>query len=377
MLTYFKKKLWQYRILQVPLELVPVGLRSIYEVGLKNSLHVGLARPMDIEGRILERGALHESIEFVLPWKYLLTRDLSRRGAYELMADFSVWLIGYFRDQGLIVIPIVNFDDWMSLPARRSRRRVSWHTRGLKQGHLHLKVGVFPEFVSIDDCGFGGWSSFSKEPVSQLPHIENERLHFEKLKQFVVGGRISKYSQPEVLLKTDFGGDYLFFPMQVHTDVVAKLAWIDTVNLLKILAEYAPRSVRKIVVKRHPKCRSKKVTNLINNFEGIPNLYFSDGNIHDLIGGANAVVTVNSGVGAEALLHRKPVIVTGESDYMAATIQVRESKKLIETLSAPVISPPEIDFDRFIMNYCSNYMVKLGDRNSLAKHPILHKFISQ
>jgi len=41
----------------------------------------------------------------------------------------------------------------------------------------------------------------------------------------------------------------------------------------------------------------------------------SDASVHDLISGANAVFTVNSGVGLEALLHGRPVVVTGECDY--------------------------------------------------------------
>src|SRR5690606_11694616 len=47
----------------------------------------------------------------------------------------------------------------------------------------------------------------------------------------------------------------------------------------------------------------------------------SNASIHSLIERAEAVYKVNSGVGLEALLHEKPVVVTGKCDYMyAATV---------------------------------------------------------
>ena len=359
----------------MPIENVPQSIRPIYSLGLSNSPIARGQKPVDTTGQRVEAESLSDSIEFVLPWKFLLSRDQAMADGYDLMADFSKWLIEYLHRCGRTVIPTVNFANWNSLPDRRTNRRVSWHSRGQGHGNLHLKIGTFPDHVSLDSAGFSGWSTFSTQPIAPPPHQPADAVRFDNLKKSLVDGRISKYAQPETQVRREFQSNYLFFPMQVRRDIVAKLAWIDTVRLLKILADYAPQSPRMIVVKRHPKCTSRQVGKLIETVKDTPNLHFSNGNIHDLIADSDAVLTVNSGVGAEALLHRKPVIVTGASDYMAAAIHARTENELIAILEKPTIAEPSIDITRFVSDYSSRYMVKLGDEGSLTEHPALQRFL--
>ncbi|RJJ95293.1 capsular biosynthesis protein, partial [Escherichia coli] len=85
----------------------------------------------------------------------------------------------------------------------------------------------------------------------------------------------------------------------------------------------------KVVVKRHPYCNSIEVEKLINELEKEGKIIVSDSSVHHLIKTSKAVITVNSGVGLETVIHNKPVIITGKSDYYyAATAIAKNGQEL-------------------------------------------------
>jgi capsule polysaccharide export protein KpsC/LpsZ len=59
------------------------------------------------------------------------------------------------------------------------------------------------------------------------------------------------------------------------------------------------------------------VLDRINEGENI--LWARNINIHDLLSNCEAVFTVNSGAGMEAILHNKPVFCYGKSDYASVS----------------------------------------------------------
>ena len=65
-----------------------------------------------------------------------------------------------------------------------------------------------------------------------------------------------------------------------------------------------------------------------------------DDHIRDLILGAVRLVTVNSGTGFEALMHGRPVICCGASDYHHLTTRVRSEAELQAALDI-VTEPPD------------------------------------
>ena len=77
----------------------------------------------------------------------------------------------------------------------------------------------------------------------------------------------------------------------------------------------------------------------------------TDAHVHDLISGSQAVFTVNSGVGLEALLLRKPVFVWGRSIYEYAS-----------TPLPTVIDMPESDLLR-------RHPFNLARASRLIRHP--------
>lgn len=99
---------------------------------------------------------------------------------------------------------------------------------------------------------------------------------------------------------------------------VAALAGITGVKLVRTVADHYYGSPTKIRVKRHSYCNSLTVHKTLETLASIEALERSDASVYDLISGANTVFTVNSGVGLEALLHGRPVVVTSECDYSYA-----------------------------------------------------------
>jgi capsule polysaccharide modification protein KpsS len=163
--------------------------------------------------------------------------------------------------------------------------------------------------------------------------------------------------------------------MQIQSDTVANLAKIDTVSLLYKLGDISRNLSKIIVVKRHPLCRSRQVSRAIKDVQSRTSVVFCDANIHDLIEYSEAVITVNSGVGAEALLHRKPVITTGGADYMAATLNVDDPEKLNAILSQRQLDVVEPSIEKFVSAYTQKYMVEVGDATSLLLHPAVLQFL--
>jgi capsule polysaccharide modification protein KpsS len=88
----------------------------------------------------------------------------------------------------------------------------------------------------------------------------------------------------------------------------------------------------RVVAKRHPYCRSATIERALKDLVAAGDLIVDDGSVRDLIAGALAVVTVNSGVGFEALVHGKPVITTGRSAYGYAAHPVADADELTVAL---------------------------------------------
>src|SRR5690606_27149045 len=189
--------------------------------------------------------------------------------------------------------------------------------------------------------------------------------HWQVLRRDLVEGMKSKYSQGEADVRNIEGG-YIFLPMQVADDTVARLADIDTLSLLRALVEWAKRSGQTVVVKRHPMCRDERIDAAIREAAAAGHIVVSNGNVHSLVSGARCVVTVNSGVGAEALLQLKPVITTGGSDYAAATAHARSVEELYALLDAGGPLLADEDIKKFLWTYTRNYMVRFDDEAALC-----------
>src|SRR5690606_14937023 len=166
-----------------------------------------------------------------------LTRELKdedKRPYRSSQLEFSQHLVEGVLASGFSLYPRLQAGVDGPTTVSASRPAFTWHTLDVgRPGQVHLKIGtLFGHFI-IDGKGYSGWSSIADKPLDELvagvdPN-EAER-HWQWLRDELVAGGMSKYMQTDAELPTDWG-DYVFLPMQVADDTVARLADIDTLSL--------------------------------------------------------------------------------------------------------------------------------------------------
>ena len=119
-----------------------------------------------------------------------------------------------------------------------------------------------------------------------------------------------------------------------------------------------------VVVKRHPMCKSPQVGEYLRANAAARRIVVATGSIHNIIEKAQAVCVVNSGVGAEALLHEKPVYVFGRSDYMAASYVCKEPGDFAAKFVPGKLPLSTDELHRFWWILRNEYAVDLTDRTA-------------
>lgn len=250
-------------------------------------------------------------------------------------------------------------------PDDTGRRYISHHTKSDKEGGLHIKVTDLPACFSFDARGYSGWSEFSQTPLADL---NPARVDLQRAEEFVsamrrriIGGNVSKYQQTQADGALQLPDCYVFLALQVIDDAVQALARLTMLEMLAEVADTCRKRSIALVVKRHPRCNSAMVSKALA--DGVKNGGFqlSDASIHDLISRASAVCVVNSSVGAEALLHAKPVFVFGESEYQHVCFPIRakgEFGMVFKPGEMPV-SPDELT--RYLYLLRNEYAVDTSD----------------
>lgn len=118
-------------------------------------------------------------------------------------------------------------------------------------------------------------------------------------------------------------GRYVYYPLHVPGDMALTLRspqLLDQLALIDYLCRCVPAS-HKVVVKEHPAMvgamSAERLIELLERYDNLVLLPPSTNN-YKVLGGADAVVSVNSKSGAEAGLVGKPVMVLGDAFYRGA-----------------------------------------------------------
>lgn len=93
----------------------------------------------------------------------------------------------------------------------------------------------------------------------------------------------------------------------------------EPLKLFKDIVTILNKKNIQLLVKRHPLCNNTILEKLLIKYEKEKKIMIFNGSIHDAISKCTTVYVINSGVGFEALLHLKPVVTFGKSDYMSVT----------------------------------------------------------
>lgn len=112
----------------------------------------------------------------------------------------------------------------------------------------------------------------------------------------------------------------VFFPLQIrHDHSIRYFSDYGFDEILNAVVRWASDAGVALTLKAHP-ANMPLMAEYIEKYPPGPLLKWSNDNIHDLIAESDAVFTVNSGVGFEALLHGKPVVTFGRAEYDCVTI---------------------------------------------------------
>ncbi len=136
-------------------------------------------------------------------------------------------------------------------------------------------------------------------------------------------------------------------------------------EMLAMVVERFRGGATQVVVKRHPKCACPKVASVLRSLAAAGAIRLSDLGIHSLIANSRAVITVNSGVGSEAIIHLKPVYTFGAADYAAIAHPIQDAAQF-DRLTNPIrtAASPD-DMIRFLHFYRNHYLVRVSDRHRL------------
>lgn len=289
-------------------------------------------------------------------------------GMREVSIQFTRAFSAAVRARGYSLFPRIQSGARAATMISGDYRCMTWHTVDVGvRGQIHAKIGSLPGHVAIDTAGYAGWATLASRSLDSLTRgvrAQDAERQFEHLTKTVVAQGASKFVQSSAPIPDV--APYVFLPMQILNDTVARHAHIDTLRLLRLMAEWIQESELALVVKRHPKCKFPEVAHALAELEAAGRIIISDAGVHDLIAGADLVVTVNSGVGAEALLQLKPVITTGRADYGAATVQVRNRTELLRVLNhGDWRAGTDLQIKKFLWYYTKRYMPHFTDTDAI------------
>ena len=183
------------------------------------------------------------------------------------------------------------------------------HPRALNTASAYL-----PPFRYFDPQGVRALSSIGDQQFdAQSVAADPAQALFDRLRLAYVAGRKSRYDQPDEVVLVPQGCIAVFLQSEGHRQV-EETCHLSMRQMIKALLDRD--DPRPIVVKPHPRDTDMDtLTWLGQKARKDKRLHLLPVNIHDILAAADVVVTINSAVGVEAMLHEKPVVLCGQADF--------------------------------------------------------------
>ncbi|MBL8574936.1 MAG: hypothetical protein JNM13_14765 [Hyphomicrobiaceae bacterium] len=210
----------------------------------------------------------------------------------------------------------------------------SYHARQPGRNTYCVKGAAIPGLWFIDRDGYSGWSQIANDAAVRRLGLDFPLDRAEpviaRVRDRFLQENFSKYAQSDEPLDPATAAlpPFVFYPLQVNSDEVMKLARLTQVETIRALARLAEAGKAHVVIKRHPKCASEHIAQELEAAARTGFVTVSDASVHRLIPRCHAVVVANSGVGLEALIHGKPVFSFAASEYAHMTTPLRSLDEL-------------------------------------------------
>ncbi|WP_204114924.1 hypothetical protein [Shimia biformata] len=230
------------------------------------------------------------------------------------------------------------------------------HPRVLTAGVAY----IYP-FWNLDPKGIRAFSSIADKRFRPgTIDADKAKRFYKRLRQRWVDRRESRYEQSELRTEIPEGCVAVFFQSEANRDV-AETCYLDRWQMLDTVLATVDGPV---VVKPHPRDLDEDmIDRLLALHAAHPNLVISQANIHDILAVAKRVVTINSAVGIEAFLHRKPVILCGQSDFHHIADVARTPDELATLLTS---EPRGRVYAKFLYWYFAQNCINAG-RDDMAR----------
>lgn len=294
-------------------------------------------------------------VEFLVPTYFADIISGSDPKAHATICAFLRRMLDEFSGRGFAIVPKHQY--WLNIgKPSGSWPAVSYHTTGRADGWLHLKDAAVPGFFRFDVQGYAGFSSLS-DLICLPPEVkESDPAELEAtwthLQETIVEAKVSKYAQDTEQIDLP-EAPFVFFPLQLLSDTVSSLAWIPMLDALMIVAGECEKSGKRMVVKRHPMCKRADVGSALGSLSRSHAVHITSASIHDILPSASLVVTVNSGVGFEALLYGRRVITVGAAEYGVVAERCGTIAQLTAALSTER-SVNLLEIKQFMQLYLAN-----------------------
>lgn len=175
---------------------------------------------------------------------------------------------------------------------------------------------TFPWIFSVDSKGWAGGASVY--PYSSILSKDFDNTIFDKFRE-LGESNLSKFDQPKYR-DIELPEKFVLFACQIPYDETIKYhSSIDVGKALVYTARTCEKLGLTLVVKGHP-VNPDSMIGLKDSVKNLNHVIWIDNiSIHQLLEKCCCVVVVNSGVGMEALLHRRPVVTFGQAEYDCVT----------------------------------------------------------
>jgi hypothetical protein len=260
------------------------------------------------------------------------------------------------------------FPDTQLPPPDPATITLGYHSRGRRPRTRHLKQSYLRGYLYFDRDGYSGWAEMARAPAlfqaSQRQDADVAQAFVARMRADYFDRGLSKLPQPQRAYADD-GVPYVLLPLQVADDAVLAHARLEIGQLVRQAAAVLAGSGSRLVIKRHPACRSPEIFKLLAELARQPHVRVTDAAIGGLLAGARAVLCVNSGVGFEALFYGKPVFTAGASDYEWVTTPIRATADLAGLADPDRPDPARVA--RFLHCYCRHYLLAMDDEFALQR----------
>ena len=170
---------------------------------------------------------------------------------------------------------------------------------------------VFPWLFQVDSKGWGPTSSIY--PINYNESSKINKSFIDLLRKRQKNGE-SKFEQP---LKLSFlEKDYVLFICQIPNDLAIKYHsnGVSVLEAIKFTESWCRHNNKKLIIRGHP-VSPQSMDSIKKSFPENKFNWQNNININDLLENSKIVVTIGSGVGMEALLFNKQVVIFGQADY--------------------------------------------------------------